>query len=172
MENQIEEAIVVLENADDNKEFDTLDYVKELFLHAVEQQKSEKKRLRTARITMILIACMLAVFVAAALVLVPPVTRAITEAQSVLEKVNALDLATLSEDVNGFIEQANSSLQSVGDAAEQLQSLDIDTMNEAIGSLSTTVESFSKIDIDTLNEAINNLNETVTPFAKFFEKFK
>lgn len=150
--------------------FETLDYVKELFLHAVEQQKYEKKRLRTARITLVLIACMLAVLAVCALVLVPQISRTLDGAQAALEKVNALDLKTLSDNVDGFIEQANVALQSVGDAAKQLESIDIDSMNTAIGSLTETVESFSKVDIDTLNTAIKNLNDTVAPLAKFFGK--
>lgn len=165
-----EHSLEPIMSPEDTERFETLDYVKELFLHAVEQQKSERKRLRTARITLILVACMLAVMAIVALVLVPPVTRAIGEAQVVLEKVSALDLAKLSKDVDGFIEQANSSLRSVGDAAKQLESLDIDSMNTAIRSLTETVESFAKIDIEKLNEAINNLNATVEPLAKFFGK--
>lgn len=158
------------EETQPEKNYETLDYVKELFLHAIEQEKTERKRLRVARITMILVACMAAVLIVAALVVVPPVTRALGEAQSVLEKVNALDLATLSDDVSGLMEQANVSLKSVGDAAEQLTSLDVESMNEAIDTLTVTVARFAQIDIDTLNDAIAKLNETVTPFAKFFGK--
>lgn len=162
----------VVEHAAQEKNYETLDYVKELFLHAVEQEKIEKKRLRVARVTMILVACMAAVLVIAALVVVPPVTKALGEAQSVLEKVNALDLATLSADVTALMGEASDSLKTVGDAAAQLETLDVATMNEAISSLTETVVKFSQIDVNTLNDAITKLNETVTPFANFFSKFK
>ncbi|MDO4573104.1 MAG: hypothetical protein Q4C13_07020 [Clostridia bacterium] len=156
----------------DAPEYGTLDYVKELFLHAVEQEKTDRRRLRAARITMILVACMLAVLAAAALVLVPPLARAAGEAQTALERLNALDLQTLSEDLDGFIDQAGDSLKSVGEAARQLEALDIDSMNEAIGSLTDTVEAFSDIDIEMLNEAIKNLNDSVTPLANFLSSFR
>ena len=38
-------------------------------------------------------------------------------------------------------------------------------------SVQNALNQLNSIDIDTLNQAINHLNDTVTPFANFFNKF-
>ena len=39
-------------------------------------------------------------------------------------------------------------------------------------SVQNALNQLNSIDIDTLNQAINHLNDTVTPFANFFNKFR
>jgi len=147
---------------------DAPDYVKELLLHAIRQQRMEEKRLLVGRITMALVACILVLFICVSLVCVPPLVRAVQTTQSVLDKLNQ---SLLSEDTMGIIPQLHSSLSAVGSAAEQLDSFDVAKMNEAIVLLTDSVKTLSEIDIDMLNEAIKNLNDTVAPFARFFSKF-
>jgi len=154
----------------DSKNAAIQDQVKQLLLHAVTQEKYEQKRLFIARCTMMLIAGMLVVLIVVSLLLVPPLVRTIHSARSVVEDLNALDLAALSDNVNGFIKQAGSSMSAIDEAVKQLESLNIDNMNNAIDSLTKAVQSLSKIDVTVLNEAIKNLNDTVTPFARFFGK--
>lgn len=148
-----------------------LDYMKELCDRAENQQKLEKKRLRTSRITMMLCACMLIVLFTAVFALALPLARVTQEAQSTLEKINKVDLEAFSSSADGFLTQAGTSLDSVSGALKQLESLDIESMNSAIATLTTVVEGLSDLDIAMLNEAIKNLNDTVTPLANFFKKF-
>lgn len=154
-----------------NSDVEILDHVSKLYMHIVSQQQYEKKRLFAARCTMMLTAGMLAVLLTVSLILVPPLVRTVRGAQSVVEELNTLDLAALSDQANSFISQAGSSLMAIDMAVKQLESLNIDNMNKAIDSLTIAVQSLSNINVAKLNEAISNLNDTVAPFARFFGKF-
>lgn len=157
-----------LEIADNPK---VMDYLKELCARAESQHKLEKKRLRSSRITMMICAGMLVLMLVAVLALAWPLTRVTQEAQTVLEKLNKVDLDAFASSTNGFLEHAGTSLDSVSGALKQLETLDIEGMNSAIASLTATVQSLSDLDIAMLNEAIKNLNDTVTPLANFLKKF-
>ena len=153
----------------DQQEPDVLamqDCMRQLLLHTAEQRKLEKKRLFTARVTMALMACLLAVLLTAAVALGAPLVRTIRSAQAALDTVNSLDFSAFIGSADGFLAQASASLITVNDALAQLSSLDIAAMNTAIGAMTTTVESFAALDIELFNEAIKNLNDAAAPLAK------
>jgi len=158
-------------NADRGK-FETVDYVRELFLNSEIQKKSEHKRLVLARVCMILLSVLTAAIVAACVIIVPIIKSVGDEANQALAVVQSLDTEALMADVDEFTQLADETFTSVGDAVSVLEELDIDTLNSAIAELETGVQKLNDIDVDALNEAIQNLNDSVEPFANFFNRYK
>lgn len=156
----------------ETERFETIDYVRELFLNSEEQKKNEKKRLRLLTVCACLLSAMALAVVVSCALLVPAGLRAVNEVTTVAETVSKIDLDGLVTTVNDFSEQADETFVSVSEAVSVLDELDMESLNGAISQLKTTVEQFSQLDIATLNTAIQNLNDTVEPFANFFAKFK
>lgn len=152
--------------------FETIDYVRELFLNSEEQKKLEKKRLRLSSVTVSLLAVLTLAVVVSCAVLVPAGLRAVREVNAVAEAMNQIDLEGLVTTVSDFSKQADETFASVSSSVAILDELDIYALNDAITELKSAVEQFSELDVATLNTAIQNLNATVEPFAKFFAKFK
>ena len=151
--------------------FETIDYVRELFLNSEEQKKTGPKRLRLLRVCMILLSVITFCIVAATAILVPTALITAKEVNASLAVVQKIDVDALVTTVNQFTTDAGETFTSVGNAVSVLEELDIETLNATIAQLKTAVESFSKVDIAKLNEAITNLNDSVEPFANFFKKF-
>lgn len=156
----------------ENERFETIDYVRELFLNSEEQKKNEKKRLRLLTACVCLLSAVALTVVVSCVLLVPAGLRAVNEVTAVAETVQAIDLDGLVTTVNDFSKQAGETFVSVAGAVSVLDELDMASLNGAISQLQTTVEQFSQLDITTLNTAIQNLNDTVEPFANFFARFK
>jgi len=156
----------------DRGKFETVDYVRELFLNSEIQKKSEHKRLVLARVCMILLSVLTAAIVAACVIIVPIIKSVGDEANQALAVVQSLDTEALMADVDEFTQLADETFTSVGDAVSVLEELDIDTLNSAIAELETGVQKLNDIDVDALNEAIQNLNDSVEPFANFFNRYK
>ncbi len=155
-----------------SQNFETIDYVRELFLNSETQKKTEHKRLVLSRISVALLAILTAAIVTACIVIVPVVVSVGEDASEALEVVKQFDTEALMADVDHFSQLADETFTSVGDAVSVLEELDIDTLNSAIAELKTGVQKLNEIDVDALNEAIQNLNDTVEPFAKYFNVFK
>lgn len=151
--------------------FETIDYVRELFLNSEEQKKTDHKRLRLLRACLILLSVITFCIVAATAILVPTALITAKEVNASLAVVQKIDVDALVTTVNQFTMDAGETFTSVGNAVSVLEELDIETLNATIAQLKTAVESFSKVDIAKLNEAITNLNDSVEPFANFFKKF-
>ena len=151
--------------------FETIDYVRELFLNSEEQKKTDYKRVRLLRTCVILLSVIAFCIVAATVVLVPTALITAKEVNDSLAVVQKIDVDALVTTVNDFTDEAGKTFTSVGSAVSVLEELDIETLNATIAQLKTAVESFSKVDITKLNEAITNLNDSVEPFANFFKKF-
>lgn len=156
----------------ETERFETIDYVRELFLNSEEQKKNDKKRLRLLTVCVCLLSATALAVVVSCVLLVPAGLRAVSEVTAVAETVQKIDLDGLVTTVNDFSKQADDTFVSVSDAVSVLNELDMESLNGAISQLKTTVEQFSQLDIATLNTAIQNLNDTVEPFANFFAKFK
>jgi len=159
------------QNAQPEEKFETIDYVRELFLNSEEQKKSDQKRVRLLRACVILLSVIAFCIFAATAVLVPAALITAKEVNDSLAVVQKIDVDALVTTVNDFTDEAGNTFTSVGNAVSVLEELDIDTLNETIAQLKTAVESFSQVDITKLNEAIENLNDSVEPFANFFNKF-
>lgn len=159
------------QNAQPEEKFETIDYVRELFLNSEEQKKSDQKRVRLLRACVILLSVIVFCIFAATAVLVPAALITAKEVNDSLAVVQKIDVDALVTTVNDFTDEAGNTFTSVGNAVSVLEELDIDTLNETIAQLKTAVESFSQVDITKLNEAIENLNDSVEPFANFFNKF-
>lgn len=151
--------------------FETIDYVRELFLNSEEQKKTDRKRVRLLRTCMILLSVITFCIVATTAILVPTALITAKEVNASLAVVQKIDVDALVTTVNDFTDEAGKTFTSVGSAVSVLEELDIETLNATIAQLKTAVESFSQVDITKLNEAITNLNDSVEPFANFFNKF-
>jgi len=151
--------------------FETIDYVRELFLNSEEQKKTDQKRVRLLRACVILLSAITFCIVAATAILVPTALITAKEVNASLAVVQKIDVDALVTTVNQFTADAGDTFTSVGNAVSVLEELDIETLNATIAQLKTAVESFSQVDIAKLNEAIENLNDSVEPFANFFNKF-
>lgn len=159
------------QTAQPEEKFETIDYVRKLFLNSEEQKKTDHKRLRLLRACVILLSVIAFCIVAATAVLVPTALITAKEVNYSLAVVQKIDVDALVTTVNDFTDEAGKTFTSVGSAVSVLEELDIDTLNKTIAQLKTAVESFSQVDITKLNEAIENLNDSVEPFANFFNKF-
>lgn len=160
------------ESAKQEQPFEATDYLRELFLYAVEQQKSDKKRLYWTRLCGISMTIVAALLIVIAVIYMPKVNETLAQVDQTLAFVQGVDVDKVIGEVTNFTSQAGDSLKAVGEAASVLEGIDISALNGAITELEKTVESFSEIDVKTLNAAIKNLNDTVEPFAAFFAKFK
>jgi len=157
-------------HANPTDSFAVIDYVRELFLNSEEQKKIEKKKLTLVRICVALLSFVSLVVLASAVILVPKLLTTVTEANKALVTVQQIDVKSITTNIDALAVQATDTFQSVGDAVQVLNALDMKSLNATIAELKTGVQSFSKLDIVTLNAAISNLNATVEPLAKFFGK--
>ena len=157
-------------HANPTDSFAVIDYVRELFLNSEEQKKIEKKKLTLVRICVALLSFVSLVVLASAVILVPKLLTTVTEANKALVTVQQIDVKSITTNIDALAVQATDTFQSVGDAVQVLNALDMKSLNATIAELKTGVQSFSKLDIVTLNAAISNLNATVEPLAKLFGK--
>ena len=166
---------LALEVSESNNEtqtdsFTTLDYVRELYLLAEEQKKSDHRKVRLLRTAVTLLAVTMAAVILSAVLVVPALINTANEASKTLAIVQQIDVETIASDMDALAVQANETFSQVGDAVKVLDDLDMESLNATIGELQIAVESFSKLDIATLNKAIANLNATVEPLARLFGK--
>lgn len=153
-----------------NQSFGVEDYVRELYLNSEDQKAAEKKKLRLLRAIVAALCVMCAVFLFSAVVLVPKLISAISLANQTLEALQAVDIESIAQDIDALTKQASDTFETVGESAEVISALDMESLNNTITELKTGVETLNQIDVITLNKAIENLNATVEPFAKFFGK--
>jgi hypothetical protein len=158
------------EEAPAQEKYETVDYVRELFLNSEAQKKTEHKRLVLLRVCVALLSVLTAAAVIACAIVVPAVLNVAYEAQDTLEVLQKVDVDSIMTDIDSFTEQAGETFTSVSESAAILNTLDMESLNETIGELKTAVDNFSQIDVVALNEAIQNLNDTVEPLARFFGK--
>lgn len=165
-------ALEVSESTDETQtdSFTTLDYVRELYLLAEEQKKSDRRKMRLLRAAVALIAVTMSAVILSAVLVVPALLNTANEASKTLAIVQTIDVETIASDMDALAVQANETFSQVGDAVKVLDDLDMESLNATIGELQIAVESFSKLDIATLNKAIANLNATVEPLARLFGK--
>ncbi len=175
-ETRSDEALeVVSEQSDDiqdTEKFETIDYVRELFLNSEALKKSERKRLILSWVSVALLSVLTVAIVASCIIVVPVAVSVGREANKALAIVQQIDTEALMRDVDDFTQLADETFTSVGDAVSVLEELDIDTLNSAIAELESGVQKLNDIDVDALNEAIQNLNDSVEPFANFFNRYR
>jgi len=152
--------------------FETVDYVRELFLLSAEQQKADRSKLKLLRVCAALLGATLALLLVACAIILPAALRVSDELSQTLAIVRDADLEGLVTKFQSLTADAGAALSSVGDAVAVLDQVDIASLNLAIEKLNGAVDTLSSIDVDKLNAAISNLNDTVEPFATFFAKFK
>lgn len=152
--------------------FSTLDYVKELYLLTLAQEKRDKKKLFAIRLCTIFMFVIAAAFVVALIGAKPYLDAVVKDVNDITAQVMKIDVKKLTEDVDTLIVDANTSLKSVGDAANTLAALDMEALNGAIDSLTKTVDNFGKIDIAKLNDSIDVLAAAADALAnlKFLGK--
>lgn len=150
--------------------FTTLDYVRELYLLAEEQKKSDQRKVRLLRTAVTLIAVTMAAVILSAVLVVPALLNTANEVSKSFAIVQQIDVETIASDMDALALQANETFSQVGDAVKVLDDLDMESLNATIAELEVAVESFSKLDVATLNTAIANLNATVEPLARLFGK--
>ena len=114
-----------------SERFETIDYVRELFLNSEEQKKSERKRLRLQTVCVSLLAVLTLAVVVSCAVLVPAGLRAVQKVTAVAETLDQIDLEGLVATVDDFSKQAGDTFVSVSDAVAVLDELDIDALNGA-----------------------------------------
>lgn len=161
-----------VDETQENENFETIDYIRELFLNSEIQKKSEHKRLILSRVSVALLSVLTLAIVVSCIIVVPVAVSVGSEANKALAIVQQIDTETLMADVDNFTQIADETFTSVGDAVSVLEELDIDTLNSAIAGLETGVQKLNDIDVDALNEAIQNLNDSVEPFANFFNRYR
>lgn len=145
--------------------FTELDYLKELYLLSLAQQKRDKKKLLAIRLSTVFMFVIAAAIVVALIGAKPYVEQIVGDINDITAQIMKIDVKKLTEDVDTLIVEANSSLTSVGDAADTLAALDMDSLNGAIGELTKTVENFGKIDIGKLNDSITVLSDAANALA-------
>ena len=147
--------------------FETLDYVKELFLHAEQQEKNDKKKLLYLRLICLFLAVIMAAVVLSAVFAGPYVKTAVQDFHAIAEKVRQIDINALTAQMELMMSDATKAINEVRLAAENLTKLDIDGLNGALSELTKTVENLGKMDIEALNSAIEALNSAAQKIANF-----
>lgn len=150
--------------------FDSIDYLRELFLNSEEQRSLERKKIKLMRICVALLSVVAFVVLLSAAILVPMLATTASEANKALVSIQQVDVEKITTNIDALTIQANETFATVGEAVQVLNALDMKSLNDTVSELKTGVESFSKLDVETLNTAIANLNATVEPLAKFFGK--
>ena len=150
--------------------FDSIDYLRELFLNSEEQRSLERKKIKLMRICVALLSVVAFVVFVSAAILVPMLATTASEANKALVSIQQVDVEKITTNIDALTIQANETFATVGEAVQVLNALDMKSLNDTVSELKTGVESFSKLDVETLNTAIANLNATVEPLARFFGK--
>jgi len=118
--------------------------------------ESNQKRTFYARITGIAAAIICLVFVVAGIILIPKVVKVLGEASTTVVKV---------EDSLGNIDRLAEELINTSANMNKVVEDNAQGLTDALNDLNS-------IDIKTLNEAIGDLHDTVEPMAKFFNAFR
>ncbi len=147
--------------SDAPENFDTLDYVKELFLNSLEQKKADKKKIGLMRfcafcMAVIAIALVVAIFAAG-----PLVQSVVNDFHAITLKIQEIDVQALSAEASALMANIETTVKSANDT---LDALDMDSLNATVKELGETVNSMN---IDSLNSAIENLNTVVGNLANF-----
>ena len=148
------------------EDFTALDYVKEIFLQGVEQEKREKKKLRLMRLCTAFMFVIMVAFVLALVLGGPMLKMAIDDFHTITLKVQELDIQKLTTEVDQFLSDATQNINAVGDAAKNVGALDIKAMNQAIDQLTKTVENLGKVNIEKLNQSIESFAAAADKLAK------
>ncbi len=118
------------------------------------QEKYAKKQYRMSQLAALANLAVLAIVIYAAVTLIPQVNHTFENVNVIMEDLNVVTSELAAADIEGMLAGVdglvNSSEQSIQEAMEKINS----------------------IDIVALNEAITNLNNTVKPFADFFGRFQ
>ena len=96
----------------------------------------------------------LIIVIYAAVTLIPKANTTFQNLNLIMEDLDTITSDLAEADLGGMISDI-----------DHLVSSSEDSVQNALNQLNS-------IDIDTLNQAINHLNDTVTPFANFFNKFR
>lgn len=148
------------------EKFDTLDYVKEIFLNSVElkklaeeRSKADRKKIRLMRLCVVLMAVVALTLVFAVYAAGPYVRSIVSNFNAITQKVLEIDSKSLVANAQVLIADATTTIKSAG---ETLDKLDIDALNTAINDLG---EKVGKMDMESLNGAIKSLNDVVSTLA-------
>lgn len=118
--------------------------------------ESNEKRTFYARVTGIAAIIVCLIFVAAGCILIPRAMQVMDEAVTTINKA----------------EESLSHIDTVTDELTKVAANMNKVVEDNAGGLSGALDEINKIDIETLNEAIGDLHDTVEPMAKFFNAFK
>lgn len=117
-----------------------------------DQKKYVKRQTRLLQVCTLILIVLIAGFAFAAGYLVPRLTGILEQTEQIVSELDTVAGELEDADISGM-------LQNVNDLVVDSQ----DTMEEALNKIQA-------IDIDTLNEAIDGLNKVVSPLAKLFGK--
>lgn len=118
----------------------------------MENDNSTKYSKGTYYFTMVIAGCSVLTFLIlliCALVIVPKAVRLIGTAQTTLDNMQEvseqLTTLKLSETIQSIDESTANAMSDVSEAMNQINSLDVDSLNESIRDLKESVESFNKL---------------------------
>ena len=125
--------------------------------------ENSAKSLKFQRITAFCMVGILAVFVIAAFMVVPPTVAMVRE------------IHITASAVGDTVEQASALISELDKTAKELQETS-GTMNDLLTengeTITESLDKMSQIDFDGLNQGIKDLQDAVGPFASFMNKFK
>lgn len=131
----------------------------ELIKSMSERLERIEKRQKLARTRSLIVWCLAAVLIIAAVIIAGPkvaaVVRSYNDAVAQIEKVsNALD---------------GEELDAVKDALEYIETVDFKTLKEKAGQIEKLTAQLSKLDVAELNTVIGKLNTALEPILEFFK---
>lgn len=118
------------------------------------QEKYAKKQYRMSQITALCSILVLIIVIYAAVTLIPKANTTFQNLNLIMEDLDTITSDLAEADLGGMISDIDHLVSSSEDSVQN------------------SLNQLNSIDIDTLNQAINHLNDTVTPFANFFNKFR
>ena len=164
-ENKIAEQPVELQpkeqtSPSDSESFETIDYVKELFLHSIEQKKADKKKIRLMRFCALCMAIITLTLVAAVILARPYIETVVNDFDAITQKILAIDVKSLTDNAQQLMTDANTAIKSAGDT---LDALDMEALNTTIKDLGDKIDA---MDMEQLNDAITALNNVASKLDK------
>ena len=126
----------------------------------------EQRRRRFHKVILALLSVITVVVCIAALILVPKLSIAVEHYEQLVARLDPV----LDEVGKLDFEKLGANFDAISGAAEDIRSLDFETLSEKIEAIDTEMlnEKLSKLNIDALNQAIANLNTAIAPLMKLF----
>ncbi len=145
----------------ENIELTEKDYQKLIYEESLKQTSLLEKQIKSAKRQNIIVSALMLIVAVALIMLTVQLGGILEEANSAISEITSL-----TQELNEILEETQ--LTELLNNANILIAESGDALTKALGSVDAALENVNKIDIETLNEAIGDLKKVIEPLAKLF----